>query len=230
MADGSVVIIGGTSALGSAVAVHYAERGFPVVITGRDPQKAAAMATTLGGDVTALAFDLERPGSIRDALATVGSVRYLVLVSIDRLPNTIRDYDVDRATRLATQKLVGYAEVVHVLLDRLDADSAILMFGGVAMLRPYPGGTMVTTVNAGVVGLVRTMTVELTPIRVNSIHPGIVAETPFWTGKNLDAVLAGTATKRFVTTADIVDGVRFLLENPSANGIDLRLDGGWIGG
>ena len=127
-----------------------------------------------------------------------------------------------------TLKLVGYTEVIHVLLDRLGPDSSIVLFGGLAKDRPYPGSTTVSTVNGGVVGLVRTLVSELAPIRINALHPGIVGDSPFWSGKNLDHILARTPTKRLTEMADIVDAVRFLLENPAVNGIDLRVDGGWM--
>ena len=52
-----------------------------------------------------------------------------------------------------------------------------------ARLRPYPGSTTVSAINAGVVGMVRTLSVELAPIRVNSIHPGIVGDSPVLDGK-----------------------------------------------
>ena len=129
---------------------------------------------------------------------------------------------------LVTLKLVGYTEVVHTLLNRMDADSAIVMFGGLAKDRPYPGSTTVSTVNGGVVGMVRTMATELAPIRVNAIHPGIVGDSPYWKDKNLDHVVARTPTRRLTTMADIVDAVSFMLENPAVNGIDLRVDGGWM--
>lgn len=228
MGADSVVVVGGTSGLGRAVAAHYTQAGASVVITGRDADRTAGVAREMGGAATPVALDLERPETIADALAGVGAVRSLVIAAIDRDTNTVRDYDIGRALRLVTQKLVGYTEVVHTLLGRLEPDGAIVLFGGMAKERPYPGSTTVSTVNGGIVGLVRTLTVELAPIRVNSIHPGIVAETPYWEGKNLDSILARTPTRRFVTSADIVDAVRFLLENPSINGVDLRVDGGWI--
>ena len=69
----------------------------------------------------------------------MGPVRYLAIVAIQRDDNTIREFDIDRALELVTLKLVGFAEVVHVLLDRLSADSSIVLFGGQAKDRPYPG-------------------------------------------------------------------------------------------
>ena len=134
----------------------------------------------LDGESTGLVFDLAEPESIAAALAGVGPVHHLVLVAIDRDQNSIREYDIAGATRLTTLKLVGYAEVVHALLDRLDETSSIVMFGGQARILPYVGSTTVTTVNGGVEGLTRALVHELKPIRVNCIHPGIVGNSPYW--------------------------------------------------
>ncbi len=230
MADGCVMVVGGTGGLGLAIARHYVEAGRPVVVTGRDAQRVATALSTLGGIATGAVFDLAEPHGIAAALAGVGPVGSLVLAAIDRDDNNVRDYDIDRAIRLVTLKLVGYTEVVHTLLDRLTPDAAIVVFGGLAKDRPYPGSTTVSTVNGGVLGITRTLAHELAPIRVNSLHPGIVADSPFWSGKQaaLDRTKARTLTGRNVATADIVDATRFLLENPSVNGVDLWVDGGWI--
>jgi NAD(P)-dependent dehydrogenase (short-subunit alcohol dehydrogenase family) len=227
MAEESVVVVGGTSGIGREIAIHFAKQGMPVVITGRELERCAGVAADMPGTVTPLALQLERPHEIHDALAPVGPVRYLVVAAMERDNNSIRDYDIDRALRLVTQKLIGYPEVVHTLLDRLSPTSSVLLFGGMAKDRPYPGSTTVTTVNGGVVGLVRTLTVELAPIRVNALHPAFVVDSPYWVGKNLDHAIARTPTGRLVTMAEVVDAAEFLLTNPSANGLDLRVDGGW---
>ncbi|HXF72850.1 MAG TPA: SDR family oxidoreductase [Actinomycetota bacterium] len=232
MADGgSVVIVGGTSGLGLELARSYADEGWPVVLSGRDPERARVVAKEVGGATTGIGFDLTRPKDIAPALADVGEVRYLVLAAIDRDENSVRSYDVDRALHLVTLKQVGYTEVVHALADRIRADGSILLFGGRAKDRIYPGSTTVTTVNAAIAGMVRAFAVELAPIRVNSIHPGIVGDSPYWRAKPeavLEAYRSQTTTGRLPTMADIVQGARFLLENPAACGIDLHLDGGWL--
>jgi NAD(P)-dependent dehydrogenase (short-subunit alcohol dehydrogenase family) len=226
--NGTVLVVGGTRGLGHEIATYYARAGREVVITGRDPDRTAQIAEEVGGSTSSVALDLRKPTDIARALAGVGPVDYLVIAAMERDQNTIRDYNIAGALELVTEKLVGYAEVIHTLLDRMTDDSSIVLFGGMAKERPYPGSTTVTTVNGGIVGMVRTLAIELAPIRVNAIHPGIVADTPYWEGKNLDHILARTPTKRFVKAADIVDAVRFLLENPSVNAVDLRVDGGWI--
>ena len=229
MADaGSVVVIGGNRGIGREVARHYADQGDEVVVTCTELARAQGAAAEIGGKTRGIQLDLTQPATISEALASVGPVRYLVLVAIARDDNHVRSYDIAQAMQLVTLKLVGYTEVIHALLDRLSDQSAIVVFGGLAKDRPYPGSTTVSTVNGGIVGLVRTLVTELAPMRVNSIHPGIVEDSPFWSGKNLDAFLARTPTKRLNRMADVVDAVRFLLENPAVNGIDLRIDGGWM--
>lgn len=226
--EGCVVVIGGNRGIGRAIAEHYAGAGNEVVITSTDALRAEEAAREIGGRTTGLELDLTKPHEIGPALASVGPVQHLVVVAIDRDNNTVADYSIERAIHLVTLKLVGYTEVVHVLRERLTDDASIVLFGGLAKDRPYPGSTTVSTVNGGVTGLVRTLVWELAPIRVNALHPGIVGDSPFWSGKSLDHIVARTPTKRLTTMADIVDGVRFLLENPAVNGLDLRIDGGWM--
>jgi len=91
-----------------------------------------------------------------------------------------------------------------------------------------PGSTTVTTVNGGISSLIRTLAIELAPIRFNAIHPGIVGDSPYWSNKPLGAVLARTPTGRLTTMADVVDASVFLLENRAINGVNLYVDGGWM--
>ena len=228
MADGLVLIVGGTAGLGRAVAAHYHGRGHPVIVTGRDADRASAVAAEIGDGVTGLGFDLSQPDTIATALADVGPVSRLVLSAIDRDNNPVREYDIAKAIELTTMKLVGYPATIHALLDRLSDDSSVLLFGGRAKDRPYPGSTTVTTVNGGVASLINTLAIELAPIRFNAIHPGITGDSPFWAGKPLDAVLARTPTKRLTTMAEVVDATVFLLENRAMNGANLYVDGGWM--
>jgi NAD(P)-dependent dehydrogenase (short-subunit alcohol dehydrogenase family) len=228
-AEGAVVIIGGTRAIGHELGRHYVSRGQPVILTGQDPDSVSGAVDRLDGAPTGLTFDLSVPESIAPALADVGPVRRLVLAAIDRDQNSVADYDIARAIRLVTLKLIGYTEVVSTLRTRLTDDASIVLFGGMAKDRPYPGSTTVTTVNGGVVGLTRTLVEELKPLRVNSIHPGVVGDSPYWSEKPgaIAKYTSETPIGRLTTMAEIVDAVVFLLENTGVNGVDLIVDGGW---
>jgi NAD(P)-dependent dehydrogenase (short-subunit alcohol dehydrogenase family) len=230
---GSVVIVGGTSGIGLALARRYAGDGRHVVITGRDAERTREVAESIAGagGVEACGFDLAEPGSIGDALAGIEEVDRLVLAAIERDDNAVQEYDVTRATRLVVLKLVGYTEVIHTLLPRLGESSSILIFGGLARDRPYPGSTTVTTVNGGVTSMVRTLVIELAPRRVNALHPAIVGDSPQWVDmpdERRKALVDRTPIGRLVTMAEVVGASRFLLENEAVNGINLAVDGGWM--
>ena len=217
--------------MGRELAQSYADDGRDVVVTGRDQARAEAAAKEIGGSTRGIGFDLAEPHTIAERLADVGDVDHLVLAAIERDVNKVHEYDIDAALRLVTLKLVGYTEVIHTLTPRLRDDSAILIFGGLARDRPYPGSTTVTTVNGGVTTLVRTLVIELAPTRVNAIHPAIVGDSPQWRDmppERLQALVERTPIGRLVTMAEVVSASRFLLENEAINGINLVVDGGWM--
>jgi NAD(P)-dependent dehydrogenase (short-subunit alcohol dehydrogenase family) len=226
----SVLVAGGTSGLGLEVARHYAEQGRDVILTGRDADRASACADKVAGRCRGIAMDLSEPDGIGKALAGVGPVDRLVIAAIERDENTARDYSIERATRLATIKLVGYTAVINALAPKMPQDSSIVIFGGLAKNRPYPGSTTVTTVNGAVESMIRTLAVELAPIRVNAVHPGIVVDSPYWVEKTaaIEGVKSRTPGGKTVKMADIVGAVTFLLENEGVNGINLPVDRGWL--
>ena len=229
--QGSAVIIGGTSGLGKQLAGVLAKRGDEVIVTGRDAARAQAAAREIGGRTRGLAVDLANPSEIAGKLADVGAVKHLVIAAIERDDNSVRKFDAARAARLVTLKLVGYPEVVHALAPRFTPDASIVLFGGLAKERPYPGSTTVTTVNGGVNNMIKTLAVELAPVRVNAVHPGIVGDSPAWNGKPpevLQRVVARTPLGRLVTMDEVVGSVLFLLDNRGVNGVNLYMDGGWL--
>jgi NAD(P)-dependent dehydrogenase (short-subunit alcohol dehydrogenase family) len=207
-----------------------AARGDRVTIAGRDQARAEAAAKGVGSGCVGLAVDLTKPHTIAKSLADVGPVRHVVLSAIHRDMNTVRDYDIDRAINLVTLKLVGYTEVVHALLPKMAPDASVVLFGGLAKERPYPGSTTVTAINGAVSTMVHTLALELAPIRINAIHPGIIGDSPAWSEKKeyLEKIIARTPTKRLATTKDVAGAALFLLDNQSINGINLNIDNGWL--
>jgi NAD(P)-dependent dehydrogenase (short-subunit alcohol dehydrogenase family) len=230
VAEGSVVIVGGTRGIGREIAAVFADRGREVVLTGREEATTQQVASEIGGSARGLALDLEQPREIAGRLAEVGPVEHLVLVAIDRDANTAKDYDLERALALVTLKLVGYTETIHALLPKMGEDASILLFGGLAKDRPYPGSTTVSTINGGVTGMVHTLAVELGPIRVNAIHPGIVGDSPMWRDNDamIENVTKRTPIGRPVTMDEVVGAALFLLENGGVSGVNLAVDGGWL--
>jgi NAD(P)-dependent dehydrogenase (short-subunit alcohol dehydrogenase family) len=232
-----IFIVGGTSGLGFSVAKAADALGAKVTIAGRGAERAAELARSIGSRASGLHIDLEDSASIHAALAEGEPIDHLVLTPNYGVNMSIKDIDIAEVARVARVKIVAYVEVVSIALPRLKPTSSIVLFGGLAKANPYPGSTMVTIVNGATVGMARTLAVELAPIRVNGISPGVIEDSPRWLKRVkeggapvLEAMKSRTPSRRLATVEDIVHGVFFLMDNRSANGMDLELDGGiqWV--
>ena len=224
----TLVMIGGTSGIGREIATRAAERGETVILSGRDAARAKQVAAEIGGETSGIAVDLAQPAGLAGQLAGINRVDHLVIAGIARDQNTVANYNIEAAIGLVTMKLVGYTEVIHQLRPTMPDDGAIVVFGGQAKERPYSGSTTVSSVNGGIVGLVHTLATELPPVRINAIHPGIIGDSPFWAGKQLDQVVSRSPLGRLGTMADVAEAVEFLLHNRAVNGVNLPVDGGWL--
>ncbi len=227
-AQKTAVVIGGSQGIGLAVAKALAARGEKVIVTSRDMKKAEAVAAKMGHGATAITVDLTRPHEIAAKFAAIGPVDHLVITAIERDRNTVKAFDIETAIKTVTTKLVGYAAVAQALAERFTSSAAIVLYGGMARERPYPGSTMVSSINGGVTSLVRTLAVELAPVRVNAIHPGFVSDSPYWAGNaQMTAFAQGrTPGGRLLTTGDCVGATLFLLDNEGMNGANIAVDAG----
>jgi NAD(P)-dependent dehydrogenase (short-subunit alcohol dehydrogenase family) len=222
----TVLIVGGSRGIGRYIAERAIERGDDVIITSSKPETAPGVAAELGGGARGITLDLADPETIETSLSGIELLDHIIITAADPRRNSLEDFDVVHAARSTTIKLVGYSEVVRVLRPRLRPGGAIVLFGGLAMERPYPGSTMVTAANGGVSALARSMAVELAPTRVNVLHPGIVGDSPRWRDLPEHPHVSRTPIKRAVTMAEVADAAYFLLDNPGVNAIDLYVDGG----
>ena len=226
---GPYVVVGGSHGIGRLLAERAAGRGETVLITSRDKGRAQGVAAGIGGATTGIALDLAAPTTIEAALAEVGEVDHLVITAIEQSQQNIATFDIADAIKSATIKLVGYAETVRVLHGRFGPAASVVLFGGLAKERPYPGSTMVTTINAGVTGLMRTLVREIAPFRVNALHSGVVGDSPKWSDvKDTHPAVARTPIGRLVTMEEVADATEFLLRNGGMTGHELNVDGGWL--
>lgn len=228
MTERNIVVVGGTSGIGLELSRKLVERGDRVVLTGRDRARAEDVAASLGPNATGISVDLASPHSIAESLAPLGVVNGLVLSAVERDSNTVRSFDIDRAGRLATLKLVGYLETIHTLIGRIDetVKTGIVLMGGIARYRPYPGSLTVSTVNGGIEGMATALAAELAPVRVNVLHPGIIGDSPFWADKTgaLDSYRSRTPGGELATVADVVESTLFLLDNKGVSGTTLLVN------
>ena len=222
------IIVGGSNGIGRFLAERHAARGDDVVVTSRDAGRAAAAAAEIGPKVSGIALDLADPHGIAAAVEPIASVDSLVVTAIEQGVNTLAGFDIDLAVRSVTTKLVGYPELVRALLPRMSSSASVVLFGGLAKDRPYPGSTMVTTFNGGVSTLVTTLAIEIAPLRVNALHPGVVGDSPKWRDVLDHPHAARTPIGRLVTMEEIADATDFLLSNTGVNAQNLCIEGGML--
>jgi NAD(P)-dependent dehydrogenase (short-subunit alcohol dehydrogenase family) len=221
------VIVGGSSGIGHHLAQRRADRGDTVFITSRTESRASEVAAQMGGKTIGLAVDLTTPDAIAEAMQPVTEVDYLVITAIPQYFNTFAEFDTAQAIEAVTVKLVGYTATIRALFDRFTPDTSVVLFGGLAKDRPYPGSTVVTAFNGGIATLINTLAMELAPRRINAIHPGVVGDSPKWLGmRDTHPHIQRTPIGRLVTMDEIVDAVEFLLTNGGMNGANLIVDGG----
>lgn len=229
--DSTALVVGGTRGVGLALAGQMAEQGARVIIAGRDAGQAAQVAATVGDGAVGIGMDLTLLDSIPRSLEVVPPLDYVVLAATDRDDNHVSGYRADRAARTVGIKMVGYPAVLSSLLDRLTPRTSVLLFGGAAYVRPTAGSLTTAAMGAGIVGLARALAVQLAPIRVNALHPGVIGDSePMVSrhGEGLKEIAARTPIGRPVLTHEVTDAAMFLLTNTAVNGVSLIVDGGWL--
>lgn len=221
-----VAIVGGASGIGAAIAARAAEAGAEVIVAGRRVDR---LTPPPGGRVAAV--DLAVENSVAEFAAEVGPVDVVVSLAADHANGPVVGLDPAAVHRALDAKVVGPLLLVKHLAPRMPDDGVVVLFSGVASRRPSPGLVVMATGNRAVEGLVDALAVELAPIRVVGVSPGIV-DSGAWDGLGAerDGFFAGVAAanpaRRVGTTADLASATMFAIENPFLTGTTLHVDGG----
>ena len=224
-----LVIIGGGSGIAQRLASDAAAEGASVVLAGRHPLKATS--TQGGGEVSTAQVDLGDEESIKALAAQVGEFDYLVALAADHANGPLATLDRDSVLGAFDAKVIGPILLAKHLAPRIREGGGILLFSGVAAWRPAPGLAVMATTNGAVSFLAQALAVELAPIRVNALSPGIV-DSGAWDrmGEGRDEffsnVAASNPARRIGQPADISSAALLALTNPFITGTTLHVDGG----
>ncbi len=215
------VFVGGSSGIGLAAARRARAAGWDVVVVSRDPERADV-------DAERVALDIADEAAVRATFEALGPIDHLVFSPVARAGGPARSLDLAAARRAFETKLWGPFTAVQAA----DVRESIVFVSGVAATTPMRGGSATAAVNGAIEALVRTLAVELAPVRVNAVSPGIVA-TPTWdamAAEDREAMferLAGALPVGRVGTADdLAEAIWLLLTNGFVSGIVLPVDGG----
>lgn len=231
--DQTVVILGGSSGIGLETARAALVEGARVTITGRSRDRLEAARRVLETDVRAIALDVTDEPGTRELFASFDHVDHLFItagvVSFDAklAPDS-------SAMRGAIEtRFLGALYAAKYGATKMGAGGSITFMSGTAGTRPLPGASVATASCAAVEGFARALALDLAPIRVNTVQPGLV-DTPFLDllGDRKEALLQEYArrlpVKRPGRPEEIADGVLFLMKNGFVTGITLTVDGGGL--
>ena len=229
--DQTVLVIGRGSGLARAIALAALDAGAQVIAAGRNIE---ALRAAYAGEpeVATEAVDLTDEASIAALGERLGAVDHVVSTASARARGLIADLDRDAIRLSFDTKVIGPLMLAKHLAARVNKGGSFVIFSGVAAAKIAVGTLGVAITNAAADTLARSLALELAPIRVNAISPGVI-DTGAWDALGEQAkadyfadISARNPARRIGTPEDIAQGVLFAMTSSFLTGQTLHIDGG----
>ena len=231
-----VLIVGGSSGMGFALARTLLDEGMEVTIAGRSEERLAKARQALpdGAHLHAAVVDITQESQVARLFAGGAQFDHIVTTAADirGAYQLLPALEMEAARRAIDSKLVGPLLLAKYGAPVLSANGSITFTSGIAAYRPVARGSVVAAVNGALASLACALAVELGPIRVNVVSPGWV-DTPIWEfvagdakAETLDAMARRLPVGRIGQPDDIADAIRFLMRNRFVTGTVLHVEGG----
>ncbi|MFF4852778.1 SDR family oxidoreductase [Streptomyces sp. NPDC001194] len=226
-----LVVVGAGSRIGRALARSASAAGAELVLAGPDADRLSATAAALPGPALIQRTDLTDEGSIAALAEAAGRVDHVVSTAAVPANGPVSGLVLADVQRAFAAKVFGPLLLAKHLAGRMDEGGSLTFFSGFAAWRPAPERVVMATTNGALSFLVEALAVELAPLRVNAVSPGII-DSGAWDrlGKDKDAFLRGVAdrnpARRTGTPQDVVRSVLYAMTNPFVTGTVLHVDGG----
>jgi len=224
-----VLVVGGSSGIGLAVAGQAAALGAQVTIASRSAEKLAAAAQGIG-DVQTAVLDSTDAEAVEVFFADRDAFDHIVVSAAVTPIASVRDLSLADARGAMESKFWGAYQVARAA--KLTERGSLTLVSGFLADRPAAGAALQGAINAGLDSLARGLALELSPVRVNSVSPGMI-DTPLWAGMDEAAreamyadVAASVPAKVMGQPDDVANAVLYLMQTPFATGSTVRVDGG----
>jgi NAD(P)-dependent dehydrogenase (short-subunit alcohol dehydrogenase family) len=228
----NALVVGGTSGIGLATARQLRERGATVHIVGRNKERLDAIALS-DPELVGHQADGADPDAIAAVAETIGTVDWLVVtLSGAEGAGPIATLDQDTLRRAFDAKFWAHVTTVQAVLPRLAPTGSITLVTAISARASLPGTAGLAAINGAIESMVKPLAVELAPVRVNAVSPGLV-DTPWWDGMPEDArqeyfaqSAAALPSRRVATADDIAEVVAVAATNANITGTVIETDGG----
>jgi NAD(P)-dependent dehydrogenase (short-subunit alcohol dehydrogenase family) len=225
-----ILVVGGSSGIGLATALAAAEAGASVTIASRSQPKLDAALARLGGNAGAVVLDTSDEVSVERFFAEEAPWNHIVVSAAQTPSGPVRILGLSDAKAAMESKFWGAYRVARA--TKIIDGGSLTFVSGFLSVRPSASSVLQGAINAALEALARGLALELAPVRVNAVSPGLIA-TPLWAGMAEDkraAMFAGAAqrlpARRVGQPEDIANAVLFLMTTPFATGSTVRVDGG----
>ncbi|MBI1201725.1 MAG: SDR family oxidoreductase [Rhodopseudomonas sp.] len=230
-----VVVLGGTSGIGLATAQAAAQEGAAVVVASSRKQNVDCALTTLPAGSAGHVADLADEQNLRDLFGQIGAFDHLVFTAGENMQlGTIAGTPLDQARRFFELRYWGAYAAVKYGSPHIHKGGSVVLTTGIASLRPRAGWTVPASICGAMDGLTRALAVELAPIRVNAVSPGVV-RTSLWDGMaeaDRKAMYKTTGAAlpvgRVGEPQDIAESYLYLMRNEFSTGQIVVVDGGTV--
>ena len=230
-----VVILGGTSGIGLATAKAAAAQGAELVIASSNQQRIDNALKELPAGSKGFAVDLTNEDAVQQFFNQLGAFDHLIYTAGESLQLiNIADVAVADAKQFFNLRYWGAFTAVKYAAPYINKNGSIVLTGGIASLRPGAGWSLGASICAAMEGFTRAMAIELAPVRVNLVSPGVV-KTNLWsnmTDEERDGMYNGIGNtlpvKRVGEAEDIAQTYLYLMQQHYGTGQMVVVDGGSV--
>jgi NAD(P)-dependent dehydrogenase (short-subunit alcohol dehydrogenase family) len=176
-----VVVIGASTGIGEATARAFAADGAQVTITGRAKERLDAAAERIGSGVETRELDATDGAAVAAFFAGGGTVDHLVLAASPGAVGAgpFASLEQDALRQAFDGKFFAHVAVLRAALPVLRADGSVTLITAVSARSAYPGSAGLAAVNGALEAMVPGLAVELAPLRINAVSPGVI-DTQWW--------------------------------------------------
>jgi NAD(P)-dependent dehydrogenase (short-subunit alcohol dehydrogenase family) len=230
-----VVILGGSSGIGLAVADQAASQGAKLVIASSNAERVQKAIESLGGNAQGHTLDLSDEQAVETLFTKLGAFDHLVFTAGDSLHlQNLADTDLKQARRAFELRYWAALAAVKYASKSIRKGGSIVLTTGVAGQRPHKGWVVAASVCGTIEALTRALALELAPIRVNAVSPGVV-RTNLWQNMNAaererlyESVGKNLPVGRVGEARDVAQAYLFLMQEEFSTGQTLVVDGGTV--
>jgi len=228
-----VVITGGSAGIGLATAKALAQQDAQVIIASRSREKLDRAKSVIGETCEAHVLDVSDENAVKRFFDDVGKLDHLVTPAAGGTLGPLLDLPTATARDVVESKLWGQYYTAKHAAPKLGNGASITFFSGIVSRKPMAGTSTYAIIAGAMESLTRCLALELAPIRVNCVTPGVIA-TSAWSDlmgedearKNFETVAATLPVGRVGTAEEVARAVLYLMANGYATGSVIDVDGG----